>query len=473
MAQTKQTPILSISLLTSGTRDTLKKCLDSLKPIMERIRSELIIVDTGCDNAVLEMLREYTDVIIPFTWCADFSAARNVGLKAAKGEWFLYIDDDEWFLDTKEIVDFFVSGEYRKFGIAHYIQRNYVDRNGERYVDEWVSRMIRIDKTTSFRGRIHEYFYPVKGENILLHCPVAHYGYIFDTEQDKINHYERNEVLLRNMLEEERDNVRWWIHLAQEYYGMDEYEKLGKLCKDALKVFANWNADAIKRCIGVFYCGAIVSDVQMHKLDLESFVEDALRDCRNTKLAMARLHYYAAELFYEKKKYDIVLKYIHKFLELYEAIHDDEAELARGSFLFVRDAFHERTLSRVAEMTVFSAEHMIPCDKKYEKTSFGNKELNIEDVLYCLKMAASFRPDMANRVKTCAHALTESVERQKVPSEMEMLAAQIKMKIKEFISMGMLKEALATLGGLKQLMPNDAELLELEKEIQAKLFGEL
>ena len=83
-------PVLTISLLCSGRKNTTKKCLDSLKPIMEQVSSELIIVDTGCDEKTRELLSEYTDQVIPFTWCNDFAKARNVGLKAAKGEWFLY-----------------------------------------------------------------------------------------------------------------------------------------------------------------------------------------------------------------------------------------------------------------------------------------------------------------------------------------------------------------------------------------------
>ena len=59
----------------------------------------------------LALLSEYTDHIVPFTWCDDFSKARNAGLKEAKGEWFLYIDDDEWFGDVQELIAFFKTRE--------------------------------------------------------------------------------------------------------------------------------------------------------------------------------------------------------------------------------------------------------------------------------------------------------------------------------------------------------------------------
>ena len=98
--------LLSISLLVSGRKET-KKCLDSLRPLLDQIPSELILTDTGCDAETRALLEQYTDHILEFEWCKDFSKARNVGLKAARGEWFLYLDDDEWFEDTTEIVDFF------------------------------------------------------------------------------------------------------------------------------------------------------------------------------------------------------------------------------------------------------------------------------------------------------------------------------------------------------------------------------
>jgi len=46
--------ILSISLLTSNRLETIPRCLDSLKPILEAIPSELIIVDTSNNPEVYE-----------------------------------------------------------------------------------------------------------------------------------------------------------------------------------------------------------------------------------------------------------------------------------------------------------------------------------------------------------------------------------------------------------------------------------
>ena len=102
---------LTISLLVSDRMETLGKCLASLSPLLRELDSELIVVFTGKKEEALTLVQQYTSHIIPFVWCNDFSKARNAGLKEAKGEWFLYLDDDEWFEDTGEIIHFFQSGE--------------------------------------------------------------------------------------------------------------------------------------------------------------------------------------------------------------------------------------------------------------------------------------------------------------------------------------------------------------------------
>ena len=56
----KKNPLLSISLLTANRPDTIIKCLDSLTSLRQNVPSELIIVDTGCDQKqiLLQYLQE-------------------------------------------------------------------------------------------------------------------------------------------------------------------------------------------------------------------------------------------------------------------------------------------------------------------------------------------------------------------------------------------------------------------------------
>lgn len=218
--------LLTISILCSGRSKTTIKCLESLEELRSRIPLELIIVDTGCDEKLHSHLANYADVITRFTWCDDFAKARNAGLTLARGEWFLYLDDDEWFIDTEELVEFFTSGKYKHYAAARYIQRNYLDMAEIQYTDSWVMRMIRLDKDTHFRSRIHELLTPIKGETASLHSVVKHFGYVYETEEALWAHYERNSFLLKEMIKEEPHELRWYMLLAQEYRTAEQWQEL-------------------------------------------------------------------------------------------------------------------------------------------------------------------------------------------------------------------------------------------------------
>lgn len=199
-------PVLSISMLSCGRDKSLKKCLDSLKPLLEAVESELILVDTGCDEQTKVLMREYTDIIIPFTWCNDFSKARNAGLQRAKGEWFLYIDDDEWFLDVEELITFFSTGEYKNYVVGNYYQRNYKNYDATEWADTWVSRVIRLDKDTEFKSTIHEYLSPIKSGNVKLfkNTYAGHFGYVFTSQEALYGKSRRNTPLLLDMIRREK-----------------------------------------------------------------------------------------------------------------------------------------------------------------------------------------------------------------------------------------------------------------------------
>ncbi|MCI8294193.1 MAG: glycosyltransferase [Hespellia sp.] len=223
---------LSISLLASNRAASLERCLDSLKPLLMKVPSELIVVFTGQDERVREIAAKYTDHIIPFTWCDNFSAARNVGLWAAKGEWFLYIDDDEWFDDVTEICDFFLSGAYLNYGSACYKQRNYSDWNGVRHSDFHAFRMAKIVPGIGFQNAIHEEIVPQLEPCKYFDAYVHHYGYVSKTgaktNEEKTS---RNVPLLLESIKERPSYVKNYLQIVLEYCGSEEWEEAEKYCR--------------------------------------------------------------------------------------------------------------------------------------------------------------------------------------------------------------------------------------------------
>ncbi len=227
--------LLTISILISNRPDTVRKCLDSVQPLLKAVPSELILTDTGCGEQVRSIIEEYTNHIIQFKWCNDFSKARNVGLKQAKGKWFMFLDDDEWFEDTTEIIDFFQSGAYKKYGMGAYSQRNYGDREGITYSDLLVGRMTRLEPDVKFIYSIHECFNRVVGKVKKFNVFVHHYGYVYDTKEALHAHARRNIEPLIKELKAAPNDMKHALQLTQEYNVLDEYEKSVEIAREAIE----------------------------------------------------------------------------------------------------------------------------------------------------------------------------------------------------------------------------------------------
>lgn len=228
-------PVLSISILISnGRMDTIRKCMEALLPLRAAVPSELILVDTGCTDGGIELAAKYADQVISFPWCNDFSAARNAGLSACSGEWFLYQDDDEWFEDTEELEQFFTSGEYKEYDGAWYFARNYDDYAGTKYTDSFVGRMHRLMKGSRFVGKIHESIEPPPHKIKYFHAFVHHYGYAFKDEEERQKHLLRNLPLEEAAVAEHPGDIRMCCHLIQEYRAAKRYEDAERVCRETL-----------------------------------------------------------------------------------------------------------------------------------------------------------------------------------------------------------------------------------------------
>ena len=232
----KKKPILSISLLSCGVEPHIEDCLKGLVPLKENLGAELIIVDTSPEKSgdVRSIIEQYADEVIDFDWCDDFAAARNAGLSKCSGEWFFYVDDDEVLENTKEIVRFFLSGEYQNYNTASIIIRNLGDEKGTTVFDSWVPRIHKRPDGAHFESRIHEHYipgeYPIKALNVIA----RHYGYIFRTKEEFLAHSKRNLSLIEKELAENPDDDHMRIHFFQEYVRQRDFDRQREIAEDFL-----------------------------------------------------------------------------------------------------------------------------------------------------------------------------------------------------------------------------------------------
>lgn len=344
--------LLSISMLISG-REEMKKSLDSLHYFTDALPCEIILVDTGCSPEYRALAERYTDKIYDFGWCDDFAAARNVGLLAAKGQWFLYLDDDEWFENPQEIIQFFKSGEYRNYNGANYTVRNYFNSEGTIYENASVSRMIKLSQDTVFRGKIHEYLYPyiepIKYFNDFVH----HYGYVYKSDEDKRKHSKRNIKPLFEMMDKEPNDFRWCSQLAQEYLGMEQFEETIKVCADSLQ---RWKSNPSEimctaSMIGALYGFMLLSMENIKEYDQEKErLKEAFSISGMPDATVAFFHFIGIRLYSKTKEFDECRTHIKKYIDYYQKYKDDPMAVARQTELISTRVFLDQLVYNVLLM---------------------------------------------------------------------------------------------------------------------------
>jgi len=88
---------LSLCMVAKDEEETIRQALESVKDIVD----EVIVVDTGSSDNTKEIVGEFGGKVIETEWQDDFSAARNLALKEAAGDYILCLDADE-FIDPRE-----------------------------------------------------------------------------------------------------------------------------------------------------------------------------------------------------------------------------------------------------------------------------------------------------------------------------------------------------------------------------------
>lgn len=82
---------ISLCMIVKNEENNLERCLKGLVSLMD----EIIIVDTGSTDRTVEIAESYTEQVYHFSWCDDFSAARNYAVSKATKDYIYMADADE------------------------------------------------------------------------------------------------------------------------------------------------------------------------------------------------------------------------------------------------------------------------------------------------------------------------------------------------------------------------------------------
>ena len=142
-------PDLSLCMIVRDEEKPLARCLSSLAPLSPQI----LIADTGSQDATVEVARGFGAEVFDFKWNQDFSAARNAVLERAGGRWILVLDADEWLREEDAAAIGLLSrGDPTR---AFYLIQKNTDSAGGIIRNSMV-RLFPNSSTTRFTHKVHE-----------------------------------------------------------------------------------------------------------------------------------------------------------------------------------------------------------------------------------------------------------------------------------------------------------------------------
>jgi glycosyltransferase involved in cell wall biosynthesis len=143
---------LSVIVLTHNTAPLIRQCLRSVS-----WADELIVLDSGSTDTTVGIARQFTHKVFSQP-LISFAKQRNLGAKAAKGDWLLYLDADERATVSlrKEIEAAIESGRAAAYRLPreNYVLGRKVSHGG--FWPDYVTRLFRTSDFTKWQGRIHE-----------------------------------------------------------------------------------------------------------------------------------------------------------------------------------------------------------------------------------------------------------------------------------------------------------------------------
>jgi glycosyltransferase involved in cell wall biosynthesis len=225
--------LLSAALIVRDEELALDACLASVAGVVD----EIVVVDTGSVDASPEIAVRHGARLLHAPWRDDFSAARNVGLDAAEGDWILYIDADERLEQTSraEVEGLLADAPEVAFRVLFS-----PDLRSTPYYEY---RLWRHDPRIRFVNRMHEKVTPAIGavaaadgrpiSDCNLH--LIHVGY----EGDQTRKHQRNLRLLEAQLAVEPYNLFNRHHLARVLDGLGRRDEAEAVLTEAVELARN------------------------------------------------------------------------------------------------------------------------------------------------------------------------------------------------------------------------------------------
>ena len=234
----------SLCMIVKNEEAVLERCLNSVKELVD----EIIIVDTGSEDATKEIAGRFTGLIYDFPWADDFAAARNFSFSKASGDHIMWLDADDvlpekslrLLLEKKKSME-------PETDVIMLPYQTAFDETGNPVFSYERERILRNCPKSVWVGAVHEVIVPF-GRIEHVAAPVRH-------EKVKAGDGNRNLRIYERLLAENRTlDARQQYYYGRELYAHGRYQEAEQVFSCFLKMPEAWIVNRIEASRLLAFC---------------------------------------------------------------------------------------------------------------------------------------------------------------------------------------------------------------------------
>ncbi|MPL97836.1 hypothetical protein SDC9_44031 [bioreactor metagenome] len=309
---------LSACMIAKDEEKNIARCIESYKDVVD----EIIVVDTGSIDKTVEIAKTLGAKVYYYEWNNHFAEAKNFAIDHAKGDWIVFLDADEYFVNnTAQNIIPLIQRLNPSFNTIACKMKNIDYVNGKMLDEITHVRIFRRDGNIRYINSIHEILVDKTKNKILKafltdekELLIHHTGYSLSDRGKKA---ERNLELLLLELDKAPDTPTIYHYISDCYFAIKDWEKsieYARLFIHSGTKFVGYNVKPHQN---------IIDSMLRLKFNADAILEE-IHIAINKFPRHPYFRFYLANLLYDFKKYDEAYNEYLMTLKLQEEYEDIE-----------------------------------------------------------------------------------------------------------------------------------------------------
>lgn len=336
---------LTLCMIVKNEEAVLERILNPVSEIVD----EILIADTGSSDRTKEIAGQYTSQVFDFSWCDDFSAARNFLVEKVRTDYWMWLDADD-VMDEKNLekLKLLKASLDKKVDVVMMEYAACFDSTGKVTFSYYRERILKTSENFRWSGKVHEAITPT-GNIFYSDIKIQHRKC---TQRDP----DRNLRIYQKMLaEEEKLEPRHQLYYGRELFYHQKYQETADVLEAFLEEPGTWIENRIDACMILGQC---YNKLKKNDAALEAFLYSLTLDipraeicCEIGKIFLERKWYRQAAYWYgqaltapsEKKKGGFFMAECHGFVPYMQlCVCYDRMGCHEQAFFFHKKASKEK-----------------------------------------------------------------------------------------------------------------------------------